>query len=626
MTKEEQDRLNEWIEKLSEDEKKERDLYLRKLATGEIQGPPVGYASIDKPWLRQYSEEAIDINIPNVSAYDYLVLQNIGNMGYYALNFYGKRITYRQLFKTIDDVAKSFVALGVKKGDIVTFCMPILPETVYAFYALNSLGVICNFIDLRMNTERILNYINITNSKIIVSFHGVIDKVSGILSSSTANKIIDVNVTDSLPILKKTLYRIKVGDDARMCDDTIIRWSDFMKLGEKSVIPHIIHDSHIPAAIVYTGGTTGEPKGAVLSNNCLNSPCYQYKFADIPRGKNDRFMDIMPPFIAYGLVDGMHLPLTLGMENMIIPKFDPSEFSQLLMKYKPAHFMGIPNHFEILMADKRMVGRDLHFIINAGCGGDVVPTALEKKFNDFLREHNNSSMMRVGYGMTENSAMSIFDLNNSMTKIGSIGIPFQKMNIGVFDEDGNECGYDCVGELMIASPNIIDEYYNNPFETQKAIVIINGQRWIKTGDYAKIDSDGNVYIIGRKKLMFIRPDGHNVFPELIRDVLMKCSLIENVCVIGVKSKHNNNGKIPTAVVVLRDQTMDKELARKLILEFQSHLLGERDGALDIRFRDSLPLTPIGKIDAMKIEQEECEILSDSNFDELTANVKKKILK
>ena len=626
MTEQEKNNLKEWISELSDDDSLERDLYLRKLANGEMQGPPVGYASIDKPWLKEYSEEAIKIDIPNISAYDYLLIQNEKNLDYYALNFYGKRIKYKKLFQIINDVAKSFVLLGVKNGDYITFCMPTLPETVYSFYSLNSLGVVCNFIDLRMNKERIQKYINSTNSKIVISFHGVLDKVSSILKDTCASTIIDIDVTDSLPSLKKALYKIKVKDTFDNYSKDIIKWEDFLKLGGNCQLPKKIHESNVPAAIVYTGGTTGEPKGAILTNSCLNAPCYQYKFADIPRGINDRFLDIMPPFIAYGLVDGLHLPLTLGMENIIIPKFDPNEFAELLLKYRPAHFMGIPNHFEMLMSNKKISNKDLSFIINAGCGGDVVPSALEKRFNEFLNEHKNKSMMRIGYGMTENSAMSIFDLNNGMTKIGSIGIPFQKMNIGVFDEDGNECSYNEVGELYITSPEIIKEYHNNPDETRKTIIDVHGTRWIKTGDYAKIDNDGHVYIIGRKKLMFIRPDGHNVFPDLISDTILGCPLVEKVSVIGIKSKYNDNGKIPTAIVVLNDKNMDKELAKREILEFQSHCLGERDGAIDIRFRDSLPLTPIGKVDTMQLEREESTILSEINFDELTANVKKKILK
>lgn len=344
----------------------------------------------------------------------------------------------------------------------------------------------------------------------------------------------------------------------------------------------------------------------------------QYEIADIPRGNNDKFANIMPPFIAYGLVDGIHLPLTLGMENCLIPKFDPKEFSQILIDLKPAHFVGIPSHFEMLMEDKRMDGVDLSFIKNAGCGGDQVLSSLEERVNIFLKEHNCENMMRVGYGMTENAAMSIFDLNNDMTKVGRVGIPMQLMNIGVFDEDGNELSYGEIGELRITSPAIINGYYNNDIESEKVIVNVNGERWIKTGDFALIDEDGNVKIIGRKRIMFIRPDGHNVFPDLIKDYLAGCPIIKDVCVVGIKSKYNEHGKIPTAIVVLKDTSISEQDAKQIIFDYQSHLLGERDGAIDIRFRNELPLTSIGKVDVIRVASEEALIESDIDFDTLIA--------
>ena len=631
MTKEELKEYKEKLSKLSDKEKILRDLYLRKISLGEIQGPITGYPSIDKPWLKYYDEKAIDFRLPKLTAYDFMRKNNEEKLDSYAINFYGNEIKYKQLFEKISEAEMAFRSLGVKKGDYVTFCMPTLPETVYSFYALNKIGAVCNFVDLRMNKERILKYINDTNSKLVISFNGVSEKVYSILKESTANKLIDIDVTDSLKGIKKNLYNLKVKNRFKCIYDDTLSWKDFInkgKLVDKKTInknKFIGYDPEVPAAIVYTGGTTGEPKGAVLSNDSINLPCLQYSLADIPRGYNDRFVNIMPPFIAYGLVNGIQLPLSLGMECMLLPKFDPDEFSQILKNNKPEHFVGIPLHYEKLMNDKRCEGLDLSFIKNAGCGGDVIPESLEKDVNKFLKDHNCPYMMRSGFGMTENAAMSIYDINNEMTKEGRIGIPMQKMKIGVFDNEGNELGYNEVGELMINSPAIIQGYHNNEEETNKTLLNINGERWIKTGDYASIDTDGNVKIIGRKKSMIIRPDGHNVWPELIRDNLFGCPIIKEVCVVGIKSKYNDIGEIPTAIVVLKDNNIDKEEAKKQILEYQSHLLGERDGVVDIRFRDSLPFTSIGKIDSIKLTQEENKTLSDIDFATLADN-KKKVLK
>ncbi len=639
--------LNEYRKKVAELSEKEnilRDLQLKKYYDGKMQGPLTEFASLDKPWLKYYGEKAINYELPRMSAYDYLYQNNKNRLDYYAINFYGNRITYREMFKKIDEVEKSFRQLGIKSGDYVTFCTPTLPETIYSFYALNKIGAVCNFIDLRMNKERILKYINDTNSKLVISFNGVSEKVYDVLKDSTSVLMVDIDVTDSLKGIKKHLYNLKVKNRFECKYGDTLSWSDFLKVGS-SMLNIELEGRHkvevsgyyneeeynkvravAPAGIVYTGGTTGEPKGAVLSNNSLNTAAIQYGTADIPRGENDRFLDFMPPFIAYGLVNGVHFPLTLGMENVLIPKFSPDDFYGLLKKYKTPHFVGIPLHFEKLMNDPRAKNLDLSFIKNAGCGGDVIPAELEAQFDKFLAEHNSKHKMRTGFGMTENAAMSIYDINDSMIKVGRIGIPMQKMKIGVFDENGNELGFDEEGELMINSPAIIDGYYKNKVETDNTIIVINGERWIKTGDYAKIDEDGNVQIIGRKKTMIIRPDGHNVWPDLIRNNLFGCPIIENVCVVGVKSKYDKNGLIPTAVVVLKDKTMDKEEAKKQILEYQSHLLGERDGAIDIRFRDALPLTPIGKINSIKLTEEENKNLSDIDFATLTANNKKKVLK
>ena len=640
MNKEYKDLYEKKLAYLSDRERILRDLYLRKLALGEYQGPNIGYPSIDKPWLKYYSEDAIDIEIPKMCAYDYIRKCSEGKKDSIAINYYGNKITYGELEdKKVFEAFVAFKKMGIKRGDCVTFCMPTIPETIYSFFALNLIGATCNFIDLRMNKERILKYTNDTNSKIIISLNSVSEKVYEILHDSTATTLINVDAGDSLKPSLKMLYNLKNKDKFKCDKYDTISWNHFIKDG-KSITKEEIERYRLdynkvlegddfvdfPAGIVYTGGTTGEPKGAILTNRNIVAPCYQYRYADIPRGYNDKFVNIMPPFIAYGLVNGIMLPLSVNMECLLFPKFNPEEFSQILKKYRPEHFVGIPLHYEKLMADKRCDGLNLSFIKNAGCGGDSIPESLEKEYNQFAKDHNCPNKMRDGLGMTEHAAMSIYDLNNEMTKEGRTGIPMQKMKIGVFDEKGNELGYNEEGELWITSPAVFLGYNNNQKETDNIIKVINGERWLKTGDNVSIDEDGNVKIIGRKKSMIVRPDGHNVWPNMIRDKLFSCPIIKDLCVVGIKSKKDEIGVIPTAIVVLKDNTMDKEEAKRQILEYQSHLLGERDGVSDVRFRTSLLYTPIGKIDYVKITEEENKNMSDLDSSVLMNNSKKKVLK
>lgn len=627
------------LSEFNEEEKIKRDLYLKDFYDGKRMGPMTGFSSIDKPWLKWYSREAITAKLPKMTAVEYFREVNKNNLDFPMIEFHGT-LTYGEEIIKAYEAEKAFIKAGIKKGDYVTFCTPTLPETIIAADALNEIGAVCNFIDPRMNAESIIKFINDTNSKMVITLNdkGISEKVYSILDQTCAEKLIDIDGTLLLKPIKRKLYYFKKSDRFICNKKNTITWFDFVKTGasmsdeELMKFNEVNRLSETPeerglrvAAVVYTGGsTTGIPKGAKLTNNCINLPCFQYSLANIPRGINDTFIDIMPPFIAYGWVDGVQLPRILHMKSKLYPEFNPYEFSTVLEKDKPSHFVGIPLYYEILMADKRCKGKKYPWVKNAGCGGDTVPIELEKAWNEFANEHGIPYKMRVGLGLTEAAAMIIYDTNDEMTKEGNLGIPMQKVKIGVFDEKGNELGYGEVGELRICAEQIIEGYYNNEKETNNTIKVINGERWLFTRDNVSIDEDGNVKYYGRDKNMIIRPDGHNVWPERISSLIYGCDIIKDVCVVGVKSKHINIGEIPTAIVVLKNSKIDKEEAKNQILEHQSHVLGERDGALDVRFRDSLPRTPIGKIDVLKVAKEENKVLSDIDFATLT-NTKKKVL-
>ena len=190
-------------------EEVERDLYLRKLSAGEIQGPPTGYASVDKPWLKYYSEEDLIQESSKQTLYEHILDRNKDNMNSYALNYFGKRITYEQMFRKIDDVAKAFSSLGIKKGDVVSFCMPTTPETIYSIYALNKIGAVVNMIDLTTDDKNILDRINKTSSKYLVMVDFLKEKIDKIKEQSTLEKVISVSPTNSLPAIVNFFIKLK---------------------------------------------------------------------------------------------------------------------------------------------------------------------------------------------------------------------------------------------------------------------------------------------------------------------------------------------------------------------------------------------------------------------------------
>ena len=289
-----------------------------------------GYPSIDKPWLKYYALDKRSFEVPDCSVNDYMCENNQDNLASTALDYYGNEIRYCDLIARIDQCAAAFVALGVKQGDVVSFCNPTTPEIYYAFYALNKLGAIANMIDPRTNASRIETFITGANSKIVFYIDIAYPKLKDILARTGITHAISISAADSLPPLLKLGYKLKncISADRRPPKEgKYLNWKQFIKIGGSSIhgtdhLNKIGCISALPAGIIYTSGTTGVPKGAVITNKNLLAMVKQNICADIGWEKNDRFLGIMPPFIAYGLVCGFTLPLCLGMRVTIIPKFE----------------------------------------------------------------------------------------------------------------------------------------------------------------------------------------------------------------------------------------------------------------------------------------------------------------
>ena len=233
MTNEQLDELKKILSKMTPEERKEHDLYLRGLATGEIQGPPVGYASIDKPWLKYYTKEQVLEDAPKVTCYQNLYNNNQNNLNEIALEYYGNKISYKDLFENIDKVAQAFQTMGVKKGDIVTICSITTPEIVYAFYALNKIGAISNMIDPRYPKAALSNYLKEANSKVFISLDLVYPKIKDIIDDTNVDKTIILSPTNSVPKVLKLLAdfsnKLKGNKQNIPYGDKYIEWNKFVQ-------------------------------------------------------------------------------------------------------------------------------------------------------------------------------------------------------------------------------------------------------------------------------------------------------------------------------------------------------------------------------------------------------------
>ena len=564
-----------------------------------------GYPSVDKPWLKYYTSEQIEADLPKCKIFDYIWTQNKNYQDRIALNYYDRRITYGQLFNSIDKVAKAFSQVGVRTGDVVSIISVTLPETIYSFYALNRIGAIANMIDPRTSLDGIREYLKEVDSKVVVTLDVAYEKVKEAVIGTSVDKVVIISPADSLPVIKKQLFKLTKGVKIKE-NTTCIKWNHFLSSSQSN---DEINDTEYKegecCVIVHTGGTTGTPKGVMLSNDNLNCSAFQCINSAIDFKREHNWIDIMPPFIAYGVGNGLHLPLVTGAEVVLIPAFDPNEFDALLMKYRPVHMVGVPSHYEAIINSTKLKGFDLSFIIAPVVGGDSIRRDLEIEVNRFFSEHGCKWNLVKGYGMTEVSAAVSVCTSNESNKIGGVGIPFAHTVISIFDtETGEELSYNQKGEVCMTGPNTMLGYYKNEAETSNILrKHADGKVWVHSGDLGYMDEDGQLFIEGRLKRMIVRHDGFKVYPSLIEAVLLNSSDVNMCCVVGVNDTSHAQGRLPKAYVVLNEdkKPLCEEIKKELIMLCKEEL-PEYAQPQDICFIDQLPLTPIGKVNYLALEK------------------------
>lgn len=565
-----------------------------------------GYPSIDKPWLKYYSEEAINAQLPTCTIYDYLYESNKDYRGRTALNYFGRKISYGELFENIEKAARALKQNGVGKGSIVTVLMPTLPETVYLFYALGKIGAIGNMVDPRTSAEGIRDYIQEVGSELLIAVDVVLPKAADILSKTTIKKVLVISPADSLPPVPRTLYKLKQGKRPKL-NGACISWKSFIAEGVAYTgTTSAGYEKNRPVVIVHTGGTTGRPKGVLLTNDNLNVSAYQCNISGLDFRRKHTWLNIMPPFIAYGVGNGLHLPLIVGMEVILIPQFDPNKFDELLLKHKPNHMTGVPSHYGNIINSQTLKNKDLSFLIAPIVGGDSMNIDLEQQTNQFFKNHNAKCHVVKGYGMTEVSAAVSVCATDSCNQIGSVGIPFTHTVISIFDvENCEELSYNQEGEVCITGPNTMLGYYKNPEATAEIIVRHkDGLDWVHSGDIGYMTEDGMLFIVDRIKRMIVRHDGFKVFPSMIEKTIASHEAVQSCCVVGIPDKEHSQGKLPAAHVVLAPAfSGQKSDVQQQLAALCQKELPEYAQPVDYVFRDSLPLTPIGKVDYRALEKE-----------------------
>lgn len=560
------------------------------------------YASQAKPWLKYYDQKFIDQTLPALSAFEYVCQRSKNHLNDTALDYYGRKFAYADLIVNVKKTAAALRGAGVKKGDIITVVSIMTPEIIALFYAADMMGATLNLVDPRYSVEGIREYIEEVDSHLLVCLNVVYERCRQAAKRTNVEKVIVLSPADSLPPVMAVGYKLTTPDKNKYASN-VIRWKQFIKGGEGQSTAAEPYDPDHACVVVHTGGTTGSPKGVMLTDDCFNGIALQFQAYPKLFHRGQKLMNIMPPFIAYGFACGIHLPLVLGFTVVIIPNLDPDKLGSLVLKHKPEHMFGVPTHYQQLASDPKLRDKDLSFIINYAAGGDSLSRGAEQTVNDFLAAHGARYPIAKGYGMTEVSSAATVaaGLDN---KPGSVGIPMVNTVVAAFEPGTDqELPIGQRGELCISGPCLMKGYYNKPEET--AILLRrhpDGRVWAHTGDMGYLDEDGFVFLDSRIKRMIIRHDGFKVFPSMIENVVSRHPAVHQCSVVGCADKDHTQGRLPFVYIVLKAGITAKK--KQVIRELErmcAEELPEYVQPVAYKFISSMPMTPVGKVDYRQLE-------------------------
>jgi long-chain acyl-CoA synthetase len=494
-----------------------------------------------------------------------------------ATHFLGAELTYREIKDRTERLAKALVRLGVKQGDRVGIMLPNCPQYIVSSFAILRLGAIVVNINPIYTAREVLNVATDSGAKVLVT----LDRLAPLALEARDQSDIEHVLVTSLaeyspeaaapPVLADTLSFTNLIDDDAGSD-----------------LPLVRIDPDDVAVLQYTGGTTGTPKGAMLTHrnifaNVVQTESWHYR--QYHRGEG-RYLLVIPYFHIYAFTVGMMCGVWVGGLQIIIPKYDVEQVLAAMRDLKPTYFPAVPTVFVSLLAHPRVKESGLDLVRTFNSGGAPCPVEVLEEFETRIGRPLNE-----GYGLSETSPVTHSTPQTARRKFGSIGLPMPDTDMKIVDlETGQqEVPLGEPGELCICGPQVMKGYWNRPEESALALRTHgDGRVWFHTGDIATMDDDGYSYIVQRKKDMII-VDGFNVYPSEVEGVLYGHPAVRMAAVIGLPDAYH--GEVVKACVVLRDASVSAEELRG----YCRQNLAAYKVPVEIELRDSLPQSAVGKI-------------------------------
>lgn len=524
-----------------------------------------------------------------------------------AYEFFDIKTSYRDFLERIEDAARAFRANGIHKGDSVTICMPNCPQALDCFYGLNRIGAVASMVHPQSARSEISFYLNDSGSKMILVLDMFYQKVEEALRDvDHPVTVLVARMQNELPIHLKALYIAKEGRKYLGYPNTdhAVLWSRFLRSGWTEELPAAKYEPDQTAVILYSGGTSGKPKGIELTDMNFNACALQAREAiDEEFRTGLKMLSCMPIFHGFGLGINIHTVLIHGACCILMPTFNPKSYAEMIIKKQPNFIAGVPTIFEALLHIPELDGVDLSFMLGMFCGGDSLSVELKKKIDEFLKEHNAGIQVREGYGLTECVTASCLTPKNTY-KEGSIGLPFPDTVYAIVTPDTDEVVPNGTeGEIILRGPSVMKGYINNDIENARTLrQLADGNTWLYTGDLGMMDDDGYVYFRQRIKRMIIT-NGYNVYPSQLENAIDGCDEVAYSCVIGVKDPRRIQ-RI-RAYIVLKDGYEPTDEIKMSIMEQLAVHVASYALPKEIIFKESMPKTLVGKV-AFRVLEEEAE--------------------
>ena len=549
----------------------------------------------DRRWHKSYAP-----GVPKALEYEKLTLSQALSRSaknfpdHTALNYMGKKISFKELDGLVNAFARALQEMGVGPGDKVALCLPNIPQAIIANYAVFRIGAV-TVQNNPLYTERELQYqLNDSDSRIIITLTLLIPRVQKIKADTRIEKIIGCHINSYLPFPKKQLFpyvkkdmyrKVEPAEDVYVFKDLIARYST-KPIEDQSKWDEL-------ANLLYTGGTTGVSKGVMQSNSIISCNVQQFAawFPELKSGE-EVLVGNYPVFHAAGFAT-TNLMIWKAWQHLMVPRPDAKINVELIKKHRPTFVPGVPTMFVGMLADPEF--RQLDFSSVKGFFSGAAPLAADT-IRD-LKELTGSTMCEV-YGSAETAPFATVTPWGGEVKPGTVGIPIPDTDVKIVDiaDPDKELALGEEGEIAIKGPQIMMGYYNKPEETAK---VMFGE-WFLSGDIGKFDEDGYLSIVDRKKDMIIA-GGYNIYPVELDDVLMGHPKILEACTIGIP--HDYRGETVKAFIVVKE---GQELTEDEVVTYcKKNLAAYKDPKI-IEFIDELPKSAVGKILRRKLKEMEME--------------------